>query len=107
VSESFKSEVLASLQHLKLPLKEFICSLGMRTEEHIFKQLLQVHAETLEELFILKLPSSISYLNFPFGIHLPHLVNLTLSSGIVTNLNFLKQTPALKRISVGVTSGRR
>jgi len=73
----------------------------MNTEEEIFKELLQVHAGTLETLYVINVKSGISYPNFPFGIHLPYLVKLELSNEIVTNLNFLKHMPSLKLLGVG------
>jgi len=90
-----------SLKHLKLPLKNFFFEVGHKTEDHIFRELLQVHAETLVELFVLKERSGILYPNFCFGIHLPYLTTLRFGNGIVANLNFLKHMPVLKSVSLG------
>jgi len=102
---SFPREILASLKQLQLPLRGLCVDVCMNTEELIFKDLLQVHAETLERLYVIK-GNGVSYPNFPFGLHLPNLTNLDVGSGIITNLNFLKQTPSLKAITVGVCTGK-
>jgi len=77
-----------------------IFHIGEHTQERILQQLLQVHAETLESLVVMKSKSDLCYPNFPFGIHLPKLATLIVPRGIVANLNFLKHTSALKSLNI-------
>ncbi|CAL8136280.1 unnamed protein product [Orchesella dallaii] len=98
-----RDDILISLQRLKFPLKKLSLNLCPETKEETFKNFLETHANTLEELTVSlgkQSQQSTSFPNFPFGVELAALTVLEATEELISNLNFLKHTPNLKTLSL-------
>ncbi|CAL8084407.1 unnamed protein product [Orchesella dallaii] len=103
---NYRSRVVAQfLESLQMPLTDFKLGIGSYTEEVDVMRTLEIHAATLQNIYIWTptdfLPFTYNFFTFGF----PNLHSLKLAEHVFPNLLFVRQMPNLKRLILTKSGG--
>ncbi|CAL8112615.1 unnamed protein product [Orchesella dallaii] len=88
------------IHELKLPLETLTIDLGVSTSANIVQDVLETHQKTLKKLDVYRGPMAKPFYEFPFGVNLQALQEISCSDRIFMNLHFMKFAPNLKRLLI-------
>ncbi|CAL8148678.1 unnamed protein product [Orchesella dallaii] len=98
--DTFTPELALVLQRLQFPLKVltfgFGSERGIKRAKKMLRLVLKTHAQTLEELILVREEECGPYEDFPFGIQFPKLTKFRSSGKLVNNFKFVQHMPNLE-----------
>ncbi|CAL8148696.1 unnamed protein product [Orchesella dallaii] len=93
-------ELALRLQRLQFPLKVLTLDVGSEEDsgdaKDTLKIVLETHAQTLEELILVREEESVPYEDFPFGIEFPKLTKIRSTGKLVKDFKFVQHMPNLE-----------